>query len=496
MKTFDEIRGNRLTEATAGDHEEAAMAHETAAKSVRQDLRAKKAHQRAAEHHYDAADHIEDGNHEKANSSHVKAKNAAATAKQYGNKHSANAYADTHAVKRVPSTVGEGFVSAAQRKAVWASKADGGKGHPDNKRKRKKEDVDEAWQTISRGPGYKIQRDSNTGQKRRVADVREQDSDAVKAFLAKGGKIKKLPPAKAQGYHGKDDPGKDMHGVMDRPDTKRMGTRKKVKSMEAVNVKDDLIIRSKKPASTLRRSSASRPAGVRDDVNEISKGMAGRYLKKVPASAADAGRKSAGTTGIGPDDQKKNVEKGIRKFVNRQRGTSMAVDKMTGKAKVPAKEAKETDPPFDDAKKISTTPSKDQFGNIIKNRAKHLARQAAKKAGGDMGDKQKKESQELAELSPELLTRYAKKAIPQQFKKNDAAKSPINRGTEKGAKLQKTADKRKKGIDSVRKRSSPNDVGQHKTGKASRPHGGMRPGKGTSYKQKPAGGFNSKYLDQ
>ena len=87
-------------------------------------------------------------------------------------------------------------------------------------------------------------------------------------------------------------------------------------------------------------------------------------------------------------------------------------------------------------------------------------------------------------------------SIPQQFKKNDAAKSPINRGTEKGAKLQKTADKRKKGIDSVRKRSSPNDVGQHKTGKASRPHGGMRPGKGTSYKQKPAGGFNSKYLDQ
>ena len=93
------------------------------------------------------------------------------------------------------------------------------------------------------------------------------------------------------------------------------------------------IIKSKKPASKLRRDAESRPTGVR----EISKGMASRYLKKVPASAADAGRKSAGTTGIGPDDQKKNVEKGIRKFVNRQRGTSMAVDKMTGKAKVPAK---------------------------------------------------------------------------------------------------------------------------------------------------------------
>jgi|GEM_PF-5287632 len=89
----------------------------------------------------------------------------------------------------------EGFVSAAQRKAVWASRADGGKGHPDNKKKSKKE-------------------------------------DAVADFLAKGGKIKKLPPAKAQGYHGKDDPGKDMKGMMDKGDTKAIGTRKKVKSME------------------------------------------------------------------------------------------------------------------------------------------------------------------------------------------------------------------------------------------------------------------------
>lgn len=31
----------------------------------------------------------------------------------------------------------EKFVSAAQRKAVWATKADGGKGHPDNKGKKK-----------------------------------------------------------------------------------------------------------------------------------------------------------------------------------------------------------------------------------------------------------------------------------------------------------------------------------------------------------------------
>ena len=54
---------------------------------------------------------------------------------------------------------------------------------------------------------------------------------AMAAFKRRGGKIKKLAPGKAAGYHGKDDPGKGMAGMMDRGDTKRFGTRKKVGSM-------------------------------------------------------------------------------------------------------------------------------------------------------------------------------------------------------------------------------------------------------------------------
>jgi len=69
----------------------------------------------------------------------------------------------------------------------------------------------------------------------RPAGEAKEDSDAVKAFLAKGGKITKVPAAKAQGYHGKDDPGKGMHGILDKPDTQKIGTRKKVKSMEGVD---------------------------------------------------------------------------------------------------------------------------------------------------------------------------------------------------------------------------------------------------------------------
>lgn len=58
-----------------------------------------------------------------------------------------------------------------------------------------------------------------------------ENSDAVKAFLAKGGKIKRLPPGKAAGYHGKEDPGHNVHGVMNKSDTGKFKRGKKVRSM-------------------------------------------------------------------------------------------------------------------------------------------------------------------------------------------------------------------------------------------------------------------------
>ena len=55
---------------------------------------------------------------------------------------------------------------------------------------------------------------------------------AIDAFKAKGGKIKKLKPGYAQGYHGKADPAAGTKGMMDKGDTKAFGTRKKVGSMK------------------------------------------------------------------------------------------------------------------------------------------------------------------------------------------------------------------------------------------------------------------------
>ena len=223
----------------------------------------------------------------------------------------------------------EGYASMAQQRAVWANRKDGGKGHPDKKKKKsKKEDIDEAklapqqrdrlddlilmvhmtvdpeyygketpdkylkaiekefgskvakqvkdgmhsvhWGRDNHSSGNdklswrkgksritksgkmnkqdvealknRIKRDKQWGgitkkvklpEEAKSVDVKtENTSDAVKALLAKGGKIKKLPPGKAAGWHGKDDAGKDVHGMINKPDTKAMPTRKKIGSMK------------------------------------------------------------------------------------------------------------------------------------------------------------------------------------------------------------------------------------------------------------------------
>jgi len=65
---------------------------------------------------------------------------------------------------------------------------------------------------------------------------KKMDSAAMKramdAFKKRGGKITKVAPGKAAGYHGKDDPGKGMHGMMDRGDTKNMPKKKFMGSMK------------------------------------------------------------------------------------------------------------------------------------------------------------------------------------------------------------------------------------------------------------------------
>lgn len=87
-----------------------------------------------------------------------------------------------------------------------------------------------------------------SGHKQVAAVLRKQNEDieeamspkekaahdkAIADFKKKGGKIKKLKPGKAQGYHGKDDPGDNVAGMLDRGDSSKFKRGKKVRSMRA-----------------------------------------------------------------------------------------------------------------------------------------------------------------------------------------------------------------------------------------------------------------------
>ena len=87
-----------------------------------------------------------------------------------------------------------------------------------------------------------------SGDKQVAAVLRKQNEDieeamsskekaahdkAIADFKKKGGKIKKLKPGKAQGYHGKDDPGDNVAGMLDKGDSSKFKRGKKVRSMRA-----------------------------------------------------------------------------------------------------------------------------------------------------------------------------------------------------------------------------------------------------------------------
>lgn len=89
-----------------------------------------------------------------------------------------------------------------------------------------------AYLTAKRGPEKEnVAHDEAMDAKRKA----EMDR-AMAAFKKRGGKVKRLPPGRAQGAHGKDDPGKGMAGMLDRGDTKKFGTRKRVGSMRESSV--------------------------------------------------------------------------------------------------------------------------------------------------------------------------------------------------------------------------------------------------------------------
>ena len=74
----------------------------------------------------------------------------------------------------------------------------------------------------------------------RAVNKMSEDQAAIDAYLKKGGKITKVPPAKAQGAYGDTSMASGVAGQLSKADTSRFKTQKKVKSMEDVEQVDEI----------------------------------------------------------------------------------------------------------------------------------------------------------------------------------------------------------------------------------------------------------------
>ena len=102
---------------------------------------------------------------------------------------------------------------------------------PERKAAKRVGGIDRATKILGVGPlSYPIGKNYKKNEAMSDAE-KAAHQKAIDAFKAKGGKVKKLKPGYAQGYHGKPDPAAGMKGMMDKGDTKFM-PRKKVRSMK------------------------------------------------------------------------------------------------------------------------------------------------------------------------------------------------------------------------------------------------------------------------
>ena len=198
--------------------------------------------------------------------SYAQQKAAHASMAERGKKKKKNESVGEAKVQEISKTLAKNYISKASRDTYHLGKRQGsadaidrlGGTHPDQKYKSGPErkavkrvvGIDRAAQRIATGKGYYGQKKKkneaddyhySTGERIKKKPVKKEgmtDAEkaahqkAIDAFKAKGGKIKKLKPGYAQGYHGKSDPAAGMKGMMDKGDTKSFGTRKKVGSMK------------------------------------------------------------------------------------------------------------------------------------------------------------------------------------------------------------------------------------------------------------------------
>ena len=176
---------------------------------------------------------------------------------------------------------------------------------------------------------------------------------SIAAFKAKGGKVTKLPAGRAAGWHGKDDPGKDVRGVMSKPDTNKIGTRKKVKSMSAEGthgpegegpawkdfekdfakkkVKMSKHVKKDLDTAKLENVASAELEMEAVKVDELNKKTLGSYVNK---ASRDAASKAYGAASAAKDNRPNQAGKDFSKSLKRLRGIDTATKKLADDTKL------------------------------------------------------------------------------------------------------------------------------------------------------------------
>jgi len=202
------------------------------------------------------------------------------------------------------------------------------------------------------------------------------------------------------------------------------------------------VVKLKKPMSDKKTDMMiNRP--FKEDVSEISKGMASRYIKKSQVSTADAAKsvERGNIDSKSPDRDiakagKAQAKRGIKTFINRNKGTSTAVDKLTGKAKVPAKEGmNELSMSMKDLTKTGLNKKASPDKDKIRKGLDALKKAGNAKADAEAGERRKK----FSELSNNKMGQYVRKAADDAAKKGAAGDTKKAQARVKG--VSKAMDK-------------------------------------------------------
>lgn len=256
-------------------------------------------------------------------------------------------------VKEDLDEVDENYVSHAQRKAVWAARKDGGKGHPDNKKKVKEEveldESDKAWAA------------AQEKEKEKKLTPNDQDKLAkVRALMAKERQQKE--------------------SVVD--DVKKLpGDAVKTVTGVAKAVHKALLIKS-----PIQEDSEVQEAVDKQDMRMMQLARLGLVDKSDVARLRLAVQqlKSEKPLSVVQRTLLLNVFEDLMSLVTGDDQVFMRI-----KRDVQKEATEKNDPPFDGPYKKVSEPHKDRFGNVIKTRnvARHLAKLALQKQQQKLSNK-------------------------------------------------------------------------------------------------------------